>query len=52
MDYRQCPGQQLADGSVFLAMANIVATMYVSPLQDDKGDKIIPPAEFFSGMVR
>ena len=47
-----CPGQFFADASVWLAAANIIATMDLSFAKDQYGRDIVPTAEFISGFVR
>jgi len=48
---RICPGRYLADGSIFMAIANIVATMDIRKARDAAGQEITPSAEFKSGIV-
>nr|ANC28042.1 cytochrome P450 [Polyporus umbellatus] len=48
---RICPGQLFADATLWLAAANVIATMDLTPVQDDYGREIIPEASFISGFV-
>ena len=52
LSFRICPGQAFADASVWLAAANIIATMDISFAKDRLGRDIIPEASFVSGFVR
>ncbi|KAI0675604.1 cytochrome P450 [Trametes maxima] len=45
---RVCPGQPLADASIWLAMANIIALFDIRKAVDASGREITPPAEFLS----
>ncbi|CDO76596.1 hypothetical protein BN946_scf184868.g10 [Trametes cinnabarina] len=48
---RICPGQAFAEGSLWLAASNIIATMDITYAKDDKGRDIVPEAAFISGFV-
>ncbi|TFK84485.1 cytochrome P450 [Polyporus arcularius HHB13444] len=48
---RVCPGQIFADASVWLAAANIIATMDLAFAKDNFGRDIVPEAAFISGFV-
>ncbi|OCH90107.1 cytochrome P450 monooxygenase [Obba rivulosa] len=48
---RVCPGQDFADASIWLLIANMVATMDISRAQDTRGNDITPSASFTSGFV-
>jgi len=48
---RICPGRYFVDGSVYIAIANIVATMDIRKARDAAGQEITPSAEFRSGVV-
>ena len=48
---RLCPGQNLADASIFLVTAYDVATMDIARSQDDLGNDVVPPADFHSVFV-
>ncbi|KAI0669082.1 cytochrome P450 [Trametes maxima] len=45
---RVCPGQALADNSLWLAITNIVALFDIRKARDATGKEIIPPLEFVS----
>ncbi|TCD66640.1 hypothetical protein EIP91_001107 [Steccherinum ochraceum] len=49
---RGCPGKSFADSSVFLLVANIVATMNLAKAKDENGVEIDPPFEFEQGVTR
>ncbi|KZT03583.1 cytochrome P450 [Laetiporus sulphureus 93-53] len=48
---RICPGKDLADSSVWLAIAYIAAALDISKARDDAGREITPPAAFNSGFI-
>ncbi|KAH9856113.1 cytochrome P450 [Lenzites betulinus] len=48
---RVCPGQALAEASMWLAAANIVATMDLAFSKDRAGRDIVPEPIFISGFV-
>ncbi|KAF9808713.1 hypothetical protein IEO21_07775 [Rhodonia placenta] len=48
---RICPGRFLADSSVWLAIANIVATMDIQKARDISGKEITPILSFKTGIV-
>ncbi|KAI0742389.1 cytochrome P450 [Daedaleopsis nitida] len=48
---RACPGQIFADATMWLAAANILATMDLSYAQDEFGRDLVPDASFISGFV-
>lgn len=48
---RQCPGQQLAEITIWLMAAYVVATMDITPAKDVDGRDVVPPADFHSGFV-
>ncbi|KAH9886921.1 cytochrome P450 [Cubamyces lactineus] len=48
---RICPGQPLADASVWIAMANIVALFDIYKAVDAAGNEITPPAKFLPGFT-
>ncbi|KAI0640925.1 cytochrome P450 [Trametes meyenii] len=48
---RICPGQAFAEASLWLAAANILATMDLGYAQDHLGRDIVPDAAFISGFV-
>ena len=48
----QCPGNELADRSIFLLVTNIAATMDIGPVKDLLGGELTPEPKFTSGFVR
>lgn len=48
---RACPGQQFAEASIWLLIANMIATMDISKARDALGNEIKPAASFSSGFV-
>ncbi|KAK7677845.1 hypothetical protein QCA50_019157 [Cerrena zonata] len=48
---RQCPGNELADRSIFLLISGIAATMDITKCKDSMGIEITPPPNFTSGLV-
>jgi len=48
---RICPGKEFADASLFLVVANIVATMNISKAKDAQGNQIDPPPKFLPGVT-
>ncbi|CAE6417116.1 unnamed protein product [Rhizoctonia solani] len=48
---RICPGNHIADVSVFLAIASLIATMDISKSRDSSGVQIEPVVERSSGAV-
>ena len=49
---RICPGQAFADQSLWLAIANIVATFDILKPFDEAGREVTPPAKFRPGFTR
>ncbi|OJT11090.1 O-methylsterigmatocystin oxidoreductase [Trametes pubescens] len=49
---RVCPGQALADASIWLAIANIVALFDILKPVDNEGTEYTPPAKFISAFSR
>lgn len=49
---RLCPGRFLADSSIWLAAARVIATLDIRKVLDAEGKEITPSAEFISGAVR
>ncbi|EIW56874.1 cytochrome P450 [Trametes versicolor FP-101664 SS1] len=49
---RVCPGQALADPSLWLAMANIVALFDIKKAVDEAGNEVTPPIVFLPGFTR
>ncbi|CCL99826.1 uncharacterized protein FIBRA_01850 [Fibroporia radiculosa] len=48
---RACPGKQFADTSIWLVVANMIATLDISKTTDFRGDPVTPQAAFISGFV-
>jgi len=48
---RVCPGLLLADGSIWLAFANIIATLDITKARDASGQELSPVAAWVSGFV-
>ncbi|KAK0495195.1 cytochrome P450 [Armillaria luteobubalina] len=46
---RRCPGEHLANRTVFIALAQITALFDISPEKDSSGRPLPPSAEFVSG---
>ncbi|PBL03980.1 cytochrome P450 [Armillaria gallica] len=46
---RRCPGEHLANRSVYIALARMIAVFDISPEKDSYGNARPPPAEFVSG---
>ena len=52
MDYRICPGKELADSSLFLQIAMTTATFNIRRARDKTGNEIIPVHECLPGIIR
>ncbi|KAI0796042.1 cytochrome P450 [Abortiporus biennis] len=48
---RVCPGQYLADNSLWIAAASILTVFDIVPVQDEKGHDIIPEVHFTNGLT-
>ncbi|PCH39553.1 cytochrome P450 [Wolfiporia cocos MD-104 SS10] len=48
---RICPGRHIADANIWLAMANMIATLSISRARDRTGVEITPPSSFTSGFT-
>ncbi|KAF9536695.1 hypothetical protein CPC08DRAFT_652039, partial [Agrocybe pediades] len=46
-----CPGRHLADASVWIAVASILAAFEISPVQDSNGTHIVPNEDFKYGIT-
>ncbi|EJD35338.1 cytochrome P450 [Auricularia subglabra TFB-10046 SS5] len=46
---RRCPGRHLADATLFLAIAKMLAAFSFRPEQDARGNGLVPPEEWTSG---
>lgn len=49
---RICPGRHLADASLWIAMASVLATLNISKSLDNNGKEITPEVAFTSGITR
>ncbi|KAJ7167403.1 cytochrome P450 [Mycena crocata] len=49
---RVCPGRYLADNSLWIAIATILASCTISNTVDENGHKIVPPAIMSEGLAR
>lgn len=47
-----CPGQDFADTSVWIAVANMVATLDIAVATDEAGKQAPPTGSFVPGFVR
>ena len=52
MNYRICPGKELADSSLFLQIAMTTATFNIRRARDKVGNEIIPINECLPGIIR
>ena len=50
--YRICPGKELADVSLFITIAMVVATLNVSKAHDESGKEINPVYTMSEGAIR
>ncbi|RDB17682.1 hypothetical protein Hypma_001256 [Hypsizygus marmoreus] len=48
---RICPGRQLAHGSIWIAVASVLATMSISKAVGEDGKEIIPKVDYSSGIT-
>jgi len=48
---RICPGRFLADGSEWLAMASVIASLDISKIRDAAGQEVTPVAAWNSGFI-
>jgi len=49
---RICPGRPFAEASLWLFMANFIATMNIEKAVDGDGSTITPPVAFVPGAIR
>lgn len=49
---RVCPGRTFAEGSIWLCMANFIATMNIEKAVDGDGNPVTPAAAFETGAIR
>lgn len=47
-----CPGRNLAEGTLWLGIASILAAFNITPELDKAGVPILPDAEYTSGVMR
>lgn len=50
-NHRICPGRFFADDNVWLAAANMIATMDICKARNEKGEEITPTPEITSGTI-
>lgn len=50
--HRICPGRLLAEASIFIAVANILAAFDILPPLDENGTPKVLPLSFTSGLIR
>ena len=49
---RICPGMHVAQASVWIAIASVLATFSIKKVKNSMGEDITPPLEFESGLAR
>ena len=49
---RICPGRQLADQTLWLAIVTVLAVLDIRKARNESGEEIIPEAAFVSGGIR
>ncbi|EJD47037.1 cytochrome P450 [Auricularia subglabra TFB-10046 SS5] len=49
---RECPGRYVADSSIWLMIASILASFDISKRKDDQGHEITPTVEYSGGIIR
>ena len=49
---RICPGMHLAESSLWIYAARILAVLDIRPMRDESGDTILPVAEAGPGIIR
>ena len=49
---RECPGKMLADNTLFIAIAMMLATLDISKAKDESGREIEPDCIYTPGVVR
>ncbi len=47
-----CPGKHLAEDSVWIVIASILATFDILPAKDENGSTTFPKAEFYGALTR
>jgi hypothetical protein len=50
--HRICPGRHLADTTLWIAIASVLATLTISKAKDKDGNDITPKLQFSSGIVK
>ena len=50
--FRVCPGQYLANATIWLAVARILAVFDIAKPRDENGEVVEPRVEFIEGMSR
>ena len=50
--YRICPGRYLAEASLWIVTATLLAAFDIEALKDDKGRDIVPDAVFTEAITR
>ena len=50
--HRICPGKDMADMSLFITIAIVVATLNISKARDASGKEIIPVHTMSNGIIR
>lgn len=48
---RECPGRFLADSSIWLMIASILATFDIQKATDDQGEEITPDIDYTGGLI-
>ena len=48
---RICPGLHLAEASLWIYAASLLATMTIRPVKDEKGAEVLPKEEFTPGII-
>ncbi len=49
---RICPGQDMAEASMWMTIASILTVFNITKAVDDKGNVVEPSGEFTSGLLR
>jgi hypothetical protein len=52
MIFRGCVGKQLAETSIWMAVATVLAAFNIKKATDENGEEITPSSEFISGVTR
>lgn len=47
-----CPGKQLADSTIFMAISMCLATLNISRAKNEKGEDIVPKYEVTDAFIR